>query len=334
MQSSYSILSVFVLLYAQQEICESSQSATEKINDILENILGYSFIQSYYDDLTFYDVPVDGFQLINQVANNFGTKFSNRISAVKDLKTTVKNSITDKNEVDECCHLNMQNQEVDKRFKKPIRQESCQRISGTASSPHAYLSRRFEKECAKNLENMPWLRWQYFCGEDGITTLYPAVKFADCDLYDARYRPFYVHASVPEPKDLVIILDTSGSMGKFHRGETLMDIAKRACQTVVNTLNPKDRVAVIGFSSDVTVMGTQNRKEACFQSEFATATSDNTESIISFIKELKPGGSTHYGEALEKAFQYFSSDNSTGRDRGKSKTRLTFEIFFSFILRA
>ena len=49
----------------------------------------------------------------------------------------------------------------------------------------------------------------------------------------------------PEPKDVVIVVDKSGSMGfeaSKHNGQYLMDIAKDAAQTVLATLNPKDRV--------------------------------------------------------------------------------------------
>ena len=45
-----------------------------------------------------------------------------------------------------------------------------------------------------------------------------------------------------EPKDVVIILDKSGSMNDNHDGQTLMDIAKAAAITVLETLNPNDRV--------------------------------------------------------------------------------------------
>ena len=47
----------------------------------------------------------------------------------------------------------------------------------------------------------------------------------------------------PRPKDLVVMVDKSGSMKVHHNGRSLMDIAIDAATTVINTLNPNDRVS-------------------------------------------------------------------------------------------
>ena len=57
-----------------------------------------------------------------------------------------------------------------------------------------------------------------------------------------RYRPFYVEVASPQPKDLVVVIDTSGSMRTTHKGRSLMQIAIEAATTVVDTLGPNDRV--------------------------------------------------------------------------------------------
>ena len=58
------------------------------------------------------------------------------------------------------------------------------------------------------------------------------------------FRPFYVHTATPSPKDVVIIIDKSGSMGHTHEGQTLMQIAKNAGISVLETLSPNDRVSI------------------------------------------------------------------------------------------
>lgn len=60
-----------------------------------------------------------------------------------------------------------------------------------------------------------------------------------------------MQAIVPEPKDVVLVIDKSGSMNKAFSGSgtgytILMNMAKEAAKTVVSTLNPHDRVS---FSS-------------------------------------------------------------------------------------
>ena len=52
------------------------------------------------------------------------------------------------------------------------------------------------------------------------------------------FRPWYVETATPIPKDIVVVLDRSGTMSL---GQS-MTMAKDAAKTVVGTLNPKDRV--------------------------------------------------------------------------------------------
>lgn len=43
-------------------------------------------------------------------------------------------------------------------------------------------------------------------------------------------------------KDLVVVIDTSGSMSSLHETRTLIQIAKQAAISVIQTLSPNDRV--------------------------------------------------------------------------------------------
>lgn len=46
-----------------------------------------------------------------------------------------------------------------------------------------------------------------------------------------------METATPEPKDVVLVIDTSGSMTT-----ALMNVAREAAKTVLNTMNPRDRV--------------------------------------------------------------------------------------------
>ena len=48
-----------------------------------------------------------------------------------------------------------------------------------------------------------------------------------------------METTIPSPKDIVIVLDRSDSM----EIQNIMDLAKDAASTVVQTLNPNDRVS-------------------------------------------------------------------------------------------
>ena len=53
-----------------------------------------------------------------------------------------------------------------------------------------------------------------------------------------HYRPWYAEAATPNLKDVVLVIDKSGSMEEHG----IMDLAKEAAKTVMLTLNPNDRV--------------------------------------------------------------------------------------------
>ncbi len=130
--------------------------------------------------------------------------------------------------------------EYDSRFRQKVDlDKACVKISGSARSNRRYLDNIFVKEMKKMLNDYPFIKWQYFGSEEGMLTIFPAFEDkAACSSYDPRFRPWYVETATPEPKDVILVIDTSGSMGT-----TFMKIAKEAAKTVLNTMNPRDRVS-------------------------------------------------------------------------------------------
>ena len=88
------------------------------------------------------------------------------------------------------------------------------------------------------------------------------------------------------PKDVVFVLDTSGSMA----GKKLQQ-AKKALQFCVDNLNDRDRFEIIRFSTEA---------EPLFE-KLVEATEANRKKAGDFIKDLKPIGGTAIEEALTKA---------------------------------
>jgi len=82
------------------------------------------------------------------------------------------------------------------------------------------------------------VRWQYFGSREGILTGYPSSVVSSCHSYDNRLRPWYVTTATPSPKNIIILLDCSTSMGFYNSLEAAKDSAK----VVLNTLNPLDKV--------------------------------------------------------------------------------------------
>ena len=81
------------------------------------------------------------------------------------------------------------------------------------------------------------------------TTLAPELllSYIIYDLHCLIYRPFYVETATPKPKDVVLVIDQSGSMAEIIPGSSLqkMAVARAAIKSVIDTLNPNDRVRTI-----------------------------------------------------------------------------------------
>jgi Ca-activated chloride channel homolog len=99
------------------------------------------------------------------------------------------------------------------------------------------------------------------------------------------------------PKDIVFVLDTSGSMA----GKKLNQ-AKKALQFCVENLNEDDRFEVIRFSTEVDPLFNQ----------LVTANHANRERAQEFVDRLKPLGATAIDDALRKALGLQSNSRNHG----------------------
>jgi len=87
------------------------------------------------------------------------------------------------------------------------------------------------------------------------------------------------------PRDVILVLDTSGSMR--HDGK--IEQAKRAALWLLDNLRPADRVNVLRFSSDV----------QAFAEEPVPATGKNLKALRKFVKTFGAAGGTALGAALD-----------------------------------
>ncbi len=66
-----------------------------------------------------------------------------------------------------------------------------------------------------NRASDPDIYWQGFGSQEGYLRFFPAARWRTVgdlpDLYDVRRRPWYIQGAV-SPKNVIILLDTSGSM--------------------------------------------------------------------------------------------------------------------------
>ena len=95
------------------------------------------------------------------------------------------------------------------------------------------------------------------------------------------------------PKDVVLVIDVSGSMDDYGR----MGLAKDAATTIIDTLTVADRVAIIAFSGEATQIGDIGNASSLIR-----ATAENKRVLIDAINGLEANGATNFYAAFEKAF--------------------------------
>ena len=117
-------------------------------------------------------------------------------------------------------------------------------------------------------------------------------------------------------RELVFVLDTSGSMGGAP-----LDASKRFMEAALQGLRPEDYFRVIRFSSDASE----------FASQAVPATHGNIRSGLRYVRSLRAGGGTEIDNAIRHAFAtqqpentlrivVFLSDGYIGREAGVLRT--------------
>lgn len=96
-------------------------------------------------------------------------------------------------------------------------------------------------------------------------------------------------------KDIVFVVDTSGSMAGYRLQQT-----KAAFDYFVNQLHEKDRFSVISFSSYA----------SAWQKKLHPASTEAKTTSSSYLNQLKARGGTNINDALQRALKMFDDDSS------------------------
>jgi len=128
----------------------------------------------------------------------------------------------------------------------------------------------------------------------GMTLLTYRVPGEDGTFLLIATPPDIAGAAPAIPKDLVFVLDTSGSMsgGKIEQ-------AKEALRFVVENLNPDDRFAVVAFSDAV----------AALRSHLVEVSAEAISEATSWTSTLSAAGGTNIDEALSLALSLFEAND-------------------------
>jgi len=117
-----------------------------------------------------------------------------------------------------------------------------------------------------------------------------------CSPYDARTRPWYIAASTG-PKDIVFVIDKSGSMLDDQIGDRPLkwNTTTKAVLAMIDTLSPNDFFNVVTFSDSA---------EQLWQEEtlLARGTTENKDMIKAALTNQVPEGGTNFDSAFQVAF--------------------------------
>ena len=123
----------------------------------------------------------------------------------------------------------------------------------------------------------------------GVFRLSPATHYGNCNEFDPRIRPWYVAAS-SGPKNIIMVLDKSGSM--FFDGK--MDALKDAAKRVIDTASVADRIAIISFNDTAS--------EISDGGYLYVANNESKTILKDLVDEMVPRGGTNFYDAFVTAF--------------------------------
>ncbi|XP_049864524.1 voltage-dependent calcium channel subunit alpha-2/delta-3 isoform X3 [Schistocerca gregaria] len=158
-----------------------------------------------------------------------------------------------------------------------------------------------------NYEIDPSLSWQYFGSASGFLRRYPAIKWppdeasarSDQELHDFRMSSWYIDAAT-SPKDVVILLDSSGSMTGLRR-----DLATAVASAILDTLGNNDFVNVYKFSD------TTEELVACFKDMLVQANMENIRELKNNLESRKSENIANFSSALVTAFDILQRYNKS-----------------------
>ncbi|XP_066251925.1 voltage-dependent calcium channel subunit alpha-2/delta-3 isoform X2 [Euwallacea similis] len=154
-------------------------------------------------------------------------------------------------------------------------------------------SEELDKTFRNNYKLDPTLSWQYFGSSTGFMRQFPAMIWSQepVDLFDCRTRSWFIEAA-SSPKDVVILVDRSGSMTGMRR-----EIARHVVHNILDTLGNNDYVNIFTFSN------TTDPLIDCFNGKLVQANLANIRTLKEGMSDFKTEQIANFTLALTTAFE-------------------------------
>uniref|UniRef100_A0A3Q3MEA3 Calcium channel, voltage-dependent, alpha 2/delta subunit 1a n=1 Tax=Labrus bergylta TaxID=56723 RepID=A0A3Q3MEA3_9LABR len=159
-----------------------------------------------------------------------------------------------------------------------------------------------EEVFRKNKEEDPSLLWQVFGSATGLARYFPASPWVNAnssddkiDLYDVRRRPWYIQGAA-SPKDMLILVDASGSVSGFT-----LKLIRTSVSKMLETLSDDDYVNVVYFNDKAMYA-------SCFEN-LVQANTRNKRKLQDAVLSISAKGTTNYRGGFELAFEQLAQMN-------------------------
>ncbi|CAE8651652.1 unnamed protein product [Polarella glacialis] len=143
--------------------------------------------------------------------------------------------------------------------------------------------------------------YQYFADQaSGSMIQWPFANWCPAPGFDPRFRPWCA-AGATGPRDIVVVVDVSGSMSTANRYQR----SQHATEAILNTLVWKDFATIILFNSGIA---------AVYSDVLVPVTNKNRECMLKWLDEQnwKHGG-TNFKVPIEKVFAVIEASVTAGK---------------------
>ncbi|XP_025988589.1 voltage-dependent calcium channel subunit alpha-2/delta-3 isoform X3 [Solenopsis invicta] len=264
--------------------------------------------------------PRDGNALVHEIAKDIKAMMESKISAIRRIMDVAETSALSSADVDPPADYNFVdakdgpiNLEYNSHFGGPVNLSMSAvhvptNVYKRASTVIQAIkwSEALDRTFINNFEQDPSLSWQYFGSATGFMRQYPAMNWImdPVDLFDCRTRSWYIEAAT-SPKDILILMDTSGSMTGIRR-----EIAKHVINNILDTLGNNDFVNIITFSNST--------KEVvpCFKDTLVQANLANVRELKRAILDLETEKIANFSLALTTAFELLETFRNKSEGAG------------------
>ncbi|XP_066920408.1 voltage-dependent calcium channel subunit alpha-2/delta-3-like [Clytia hemisphaerica] len=316
------------IFYFQSTVCSNIdiQPFANSFDDFLKEHLKYDKIESELQKVKYIKRKADSAELVQTFKTNLETLFKEKEKILDGIKTSIENaklnytsSPTSNDFVQEFDYNNMRDEGSNKRvgfvddfsteFKVNLTHSFVQVPTNIYKFKQSVLQQvewsqhvdnTFQQNYAKNSN----LQYQYYGDSSGVFRIFPGNVMPvneEADLFDCRRRIWYIQAST-SPKDIVIVIDYSGSMIGNNIG-----IAKITTSSLIDTLQENDYFNVITINKDVTYL------MPCV-THLIQATKENKEMFKNAVSKLtEPTSIVDVDFGMDEAFKIFNESKASAR---------------------